>query len=95
MDGMKSTGITRPVDNLGRIVLPIELRRSMNIEEGDRLEIFVQGDNIVLGKTVLHCAVCGTTDGDMHRIGDCHICRDCAQRIVDLIGGAVRYAATP
>ena len=95
MDGMKSTGITRPVDNLGRIALPIELRRSLDIEEGDRLEIFVHGDNIVLGKTVPHCAVCGTTDGDMHRIGDCHICRDCAQRIVDLIGGVGRYAATP
>lgn len=92
---MKYTGITRPVDNLGQIVLPIELRRSLDIGEGDRLEIFVHGDNIVLGKTVLHCAVCGTTDGDMHRIGDCHICRDCAQRIVDLIGGAGRYAATP
>lgn len=95
MNGMKSTGITRPVDNLGRIVLPIELRRSLDIGEGDRLEIFVKGDNIVLGKTVLHCAVCGTTDGDMHRIGDCHICRDFAQRIVDLIGGAGPYAATP
>lgn len=95
MAGMKYTGITRPVDNLGRIVLPIELRRSLDIGEGDRLEIFVQGDNIVLGKTVQRCAVCGTTDGDMHRIGDCHICRDCAQRIVDLIGGAGPYAATP
>lgn len=95
MDAMKYTGITRPVDNLGRIVIPIELRRSMNIEEGDRLEIFVHGDNIVLVKTVLHCAVCGTTDGDMHLIGDWHICRDCAQRIVDLIGGAGPYAATP
>ena len=92
MDAMKYTGITRPVDNLGRIVLPIELRRSLDIGEGDRLEIFVQGDNIVLGKTVQRCAVCGTTDGDMHRIGDC---RDCAQRIVDLIGGAGPYAATP
>ena len=92
---MKSTGIVRRVDELGRIVLPIELRRSLDIGEGDRLEIFVHGDNIVLGKTVLHCAVCGTTDGDMHRIGDCHICRDCAQRIVDLIGGAGPYAATP
>lgn len=50
MAGMKYTGITRPVDNLGRIVLPIELRRSLDIGEGDRLEIFVQGDNIVLGK---------------------------------------------
>lgn len=95
MDGMKYTGITRPVDSLGRIVLPIELRRSLDIEEGDRLDIFVHGDNIVLWKTVPNCAVCGTTDRDMHRIGDCNICRDCAQRIVDLIGGAGPYAATP
>lgn len=47
---MKSTGIVRRVDELGRIVLPIELRRSLNINERDTLEIFVDDDKIVLKK---------------------------------------------
>lgn len=47
---MKSTGIVRKVDELGRIVLPIELRRNMNISEKDALEIFVEEETIVLKK---------------------------------------------
>lgn len=47
---MKSTGIVRKVDELGRIVLPIELRRTLDIAERDALEIFVDGDNIILHK---------------------------------------------
>ena len=47
---MKSTGIVRRVDELGRIVLPIELRRSLNINERDTLEIFVDDEKIVLKK---------------------------------------------
>lgn len=47
---MKSTGIVRRVDELGRIVLPMELRKSMNIREKDALEIFVDGDKVVLKK---------------------------------------------
>lgn len=47
---MKSTGIVRKVDELGRVVLPIELRRNMGIDIKDSLEIFVEGDSIVLKK---------------------------------------------
>lgn len=47
---MKHTGITRKVDELGRIVLPIELRRTMGIEEKDALEIFVESGRIILSK---------------------------------------------
>ncbi|WP_088043524.1 AbrB/MazE/SpoVT family DNA-binding domain-containing protein [Bacillus sp. EAC] len=47
---MKSTGIVRKVDELGRVVIPIELRRTLNISERDTLEIFVQEDRIVLKK---------------------------------------------
>jgi len=46
----KSTGIVRKIDDLGRIVLPIELRRTLNIGERDSMEIFVDGDNIILKK---------------------------------------------
>jgi transcriptional pleiotropic regulator of transition state genes len=47
---MKSTGIVRRVDELGRVVIPIELRRTLDIEEKDALEIFVDGENIILKK---------------------------------------------
>ena len=49
---IKSTGIVRKVDELGRIVLPIELRRTLNIAERDAMEIFVDGSSIVLKKYV-------------------------------------------
>ena len=47
---MKSTGIVRKVDELGRVVLPIELRRNLNINEKDALEIFVDDEKIILKK---------------------------------------------
>ncbi|HOQ17056.1 MAG TPA: AbrB/MazE/SpoVT family DNA-binding domain-containing protein [Defluviitaleaceae bacterium] len=47
---MKSTGVVRKVDELGRVVLPIELRRNLDINEKDALEIFVDNDKIILKK---------------------------------------------
>lgn len=47
---MKSTGVIRKLDELGRITLPIELRRSLQLDEKDALEIFVEGDRIILTK---------------------------------------------
>ena len=56
---MKSTGIVRKVDELGRIVLPIEMRRTLDIAERDPLEIYVEGDGIVLKKVQSACVFCG------------------------------------
>ena len=56
---MKSTGIVRKVDELGRIVLPIELRRTLDIAEKDALEIYVDGSTIVLKKYRPSCIFCG------------------------------------
>jgi transcriptional pleiotropic regulator of transition state genes len=56
---IKSTGIVRKVDELGRIVLPIELRRTLNIAERDTMEIFVDGSSIVLKKYVPESAKAG------------------------------------
>jgi len=56
---MKSTGIVRKVDELGRIVLPIELRRTLDIAEKDSLEIYVDGETIVLSKFEPSCTFCG------------------------------------
>lgn len=74
---MKSTGIIRKVDDLGRIVLPIELRRSLGIGERDPLEIFVQDDQIVLRKSSLVCIFCGTEENinDYMGKGVCQKCR--------------------
>jgi len=55
---MKSTGIVRKVDELGRIVLPIELRRTLDISERDALEIYVDGPSIVLRKYQPACIFC-------------------------------------
>ncbi len=51
---MKSTGIVRKVDELGRVVIPIELRRNLDIEVKDALEIFVDGEHIILKNMLLH-----------------------------------------
>ncbi len=58
---MKATGVIRKVDELGRIVLPIELRRNLDIAERDELEIYVEGDQIVLRKHEASCVFCGGT----------------------------------
>ena len=55
---MKATGIVRKVDSLGRIVLPIELRRTLGIGELDPLEIFVDGEKIILRKYEPACTFC-------------------------------------
>lgn len=58
---MKSTGIVRKVDELGRIVLPVELRRTLNIAEKDALEIYVDDDRIILKKYEPTCIFCGNS----------------------------------
>lgn len=63
---MKSTGIVRKVDELGRITLPIELRRSLGLGEKDPVEIFIDGDQIILKKYKpnMACAVTGEVSND-------------------------------
>lgn len=73
---MKSTGIIRKVDDLGRIVLPIELRRSLGIGERDPLEIYVQEDLIVLRKSSHICIFCGSNE-DVEDYMSKGICRKC------------------
>ena len=60
---MKSTGIVRKVDELGRIVLPIELRRTLDIGEKEALEIYVDEDQIILRKYAPACVFCGESHG--------------------------------
>lgn len=58
---MKSTGIIRKVDELGRIVLPIEIRRTLDIAERDELEIYMESDRIILQKFEPACIFCGSS----------------------------------
>ena len=73
---MKSTGIVRKVDELGRIVLPIELRRTLGIEEKDRIEIFVDGESIILRKYQPACIFCDNAKDIINYKGK-NSCPDC------------------
>ena len=73
---MKSTGIVRKVDELGRIVLPIELRRTLGIEEKDRIEILVDGESIILRKYQPACIFCDNAKDIINYKGK-NICPDC------------------
>ena len=73
---MKSTGIVRKVDELGRVVIPIELRRTLRIEEKDALEIYVDGEKIILKKYEPACIFCGNAE-NVRNFKDKNICQDC------------------
>ena len=77
---MKSTGIVRKVDELGRIVLPIEMRRTLDIAERDALEIFVDGDNIILRKYQPACVFCENTKDIINFKGK-NVCPDCLRKL--------------
>ena len=77
---MKSTGIIRKVDDLGRIVLPIELRRMLDIAERDELEIFMENDRIVLQKYEPACIFCGSGRGLTSFRGK-NVCVECAGKL--------------
>lgn len=77
---MKATGIVRRIDELGRVVLPIELRRTMNLEVRDPVEIFMEGDSIVLRKYEAACLFCGGRRQIMDFKGK-KICSDCLQEL--------------
>ncbi len=77
---MKSIGIIRKVDEVGRIVLPIELRRIFDIEENDPLEIYTEDDCIILKKYVPSCIFCGNSE-DLIQFNGKNICTGCAEKI--------------
>lgn len=84
---MKSTGIVRKVDELGRVVIPIELRRTLGIEEKDPLEIYVDDNgSIILKKYSRGCAKCGQVKINLHY----GLCRDCIRGLaLDLPPGEI------
>ncbi|MDR3601910.1 MAG: AbrB/MazE/SpoVT family DNA-binding domain-containing protein [Desulfosporosinus sp.] len=74
---MKATGIVRKVDELGRIVLPIELRRTLGIDVKDPLEIYVDQEKIILKKYEPACVFCGNASENQLFQGK-NVCRVCA-----------------
>lgn len=77
---MKSTGMVRPVDELGRIVLPKELRKSLDINARDSVEIFTDGGRIILQKYEPACIFCGNADHVVYYEGK-RICSDCLAKL--------------
>jgi transcriptional pleiotropic regulator of transition state genes len=73
---MKSTGIVRKIDELGRIVLPIELRRSLGIGKDDPVEIYVDGSSVILKKYEPTCVFCGSSDKITH-YKEKNVCAEC------------------
>ncbi|MCI7619457.1 MAG: AbrB/MazE/SpoVT family DNA-binding domain-containing protein [Firmicutes bacterium] len=80
---MKATGIVRPVDPLGRVVIPVELRRTLNIKTDDSLEVFVDGDFIMLKKYEPACIFCGNAK-DVENIHGKNVCRNCLDELKKL-----------
>jgi len=78
---MKSTGIVRKVDNLGRVVLPIELRRLMDIDKKNAIEIFVDGDHVILKKYHPACFLCDDAK-DVQLFKGKNICKNCVDELV-------------
>lgn len=77
---MKSTGVVRKVDELGRIVLPIEIRKTMDIKEKDAIEIFTDADRIILQKYQPACMFCNNADNIVYFNGK-RICTSCIEKI--------------
>lgn len=77
---MKSTGIIRKLDELGRVVIPIELRNKFNISEKDPIEIYVEGSNIILKKYESNCVFCGKST-NLTEYKDKQICLNCLNKL--------------
>ena len=80
---MKSTGIIRRVDELGRVVIPIEIRNKFQIAEKDPIEIYVEGSSIILKKFEPNCIFCGSTK-DLVEYKDRLVCSKCAENLSQL-----------
>lgn len=82
---MKATGIVRKVDELGRITLPRELRRTLDLQEKDPVEIYTDGKGIILHKYAPGCVFCGDTDAK--EVRGVRICERCAGEAIRAFGG--------
>lgn len=80
---MKSTGIVRPIDSVGRFVVPKELRTTLEISENDSIEIFTEDDKVILKKYQPACIFCRNADNVTYFKGKL-ICRDCLEELKNI-----------
>lgn len=83
---MKSTGITRKIDQLGRLVIPTEMRKTYGIGIGDPVEIFTEGENIILRKYQPGCLFCGSLENLLEH-DDKHVCISCVDKVYVRVKG--------
>lgn len=79
----KNTGIIRKVDELGRVVIPIEIRNQFNIIEKDPLEIYVEGSAIILKKYQPNCIFCGSSE-ELIEYSEKLICQKCCEKLKNM-----------
>lgn len=77
---MKETGMIRPVDRLGRVVIPMEIRRRFSMDEGDCFEIFTEEDKIILKKYKPSCVFCGSLT-NIFSYKDQVVCKNCVEKL--------------
>lgn len=77
---MRSSAITRQLDALGRVVIPIEMRRNLNIENRDSVEIYSENDSIIIKKAGESCVFCGCTE-NLLSFKDRNICSECLSQL--------------
>jgi transcriptional pleiotropic regulator of transition state genes len=80
---MKATGIVRKIDKLGRIVIPIEIRRSLNFDENTNVEMMIdkKNNNLVMGRYEKGCFFCGEVSSENIKFEEKNICSSCAEKI--------------
>ena len=81
---MRSVKITRKVDELGRIVIPSEIRKHLDIEQDTVLEVELCNNEIIIRKAEDTCRLCGSVK-DLHKIGDVFVCKECANEIKKIV----------
>lgn len=82
---MKATGIVRRIDDLGRVVIPKEMRRTLGIKEGDPMEIALEGSRIILNKYSEGCVITGSTD-DLITFGGKQYSREIVRQLARAAG---------
>lgn len=82
---MKATGIVRQIDDLGRIVIPKELRKTLGLADGEPMEVFVEGEYVILKKYNPGCTLCGSVN-HLRTVSDKLICRSCTNQIAESRG---------
>jgi len=81
---MKATGVTRPIDLLGRVVIPKELRRQLNWNEEDRVEFFVDDGSVIIKKYSPGCCCCKKVSTDLKDVDGVRLCKNCIEKFKSL-----------